>query len=122
MTAVAVDGTDATLVRLTVDATIPDGTMDATLAWSVPGSGVPIRDLAGNVASAFTASADRRSVEVTPDTTAPLVSSATVDGTVLRVVFDEPLDTGSIPAAPGGFTVSVSRERFDGHRLRGDRA
>ena len=107
--AVAVDSTDATRVRLTIDASIPDGTTDATLAWRVPGSGVPIRDLAGNVAAAFTDVNDRRSVGVAPDTTAPLVSSAAIDGTVLTVVFDEPLDSNSIPAAPGGFTVSVTR-------------
>ena len=59
VTAVAVDGTDATMVRLTVDAQIPDGTADATLAWSPPGSGAKIRDLAGNEPDAFTASGDR---------------------------------------------------------------
>ena len=121
VTAVAVDGTDATLVRLTVDATIPDGTTDATLAWSVPGSGVPIRDLAGNVAAPFTASADRKSVEVTPDTTAPTVTAAAIDGAVLSLTFDEPLDEGSVPAAPGGFTVTVTRDgsTVSGHTVTG---
>ena len=109
VTAVAVDGTDATMVRLTIDATIPDGTTDATLAWSVPGSGVPIRDLAGNIAAPFTDVNDRKSVSVAPDTTAPTVTGATIDGAALTVSFDEPLDPGSIPAAPGGLTVSVTR-------------
>ena len=121
VTAVAVDGTDATMVRLTVDAQIPDGTADATLAWSPPGSGAKIRDLAGNEPDAFTASGDRVAVSVTPDTTAPKLASARVDGAVMTLTFDEPLDRGSVPAAPGGFTVTVTRDGspVSGHTVNG---
>ena len=33
----------------------------------------------------------------------------TVDGAALKITFDEALDTSSVPAAPGGFTVTVTR-------------
>ena len=121
VTAVAVDGTDGTKVRLTVDAQIPDGTAGVTLAWSPPGSGAKVRDLAGNEPEAFTASGDRIDVSVTPDTTAPQVASARVDGAVMTLTFDEPLAEGSVPAAPGGFTVTVTRggNTVSGHTVSG---
>ena len=47
---------------------------------------------------------------VTPDTRAPEVSGMpTVDGATLKITFDEALDPSSVPAAPGGFTVTVTR-------------
>ncbi len=42
----------------------------------------------------------------TPDTTAPTVSSAAVNGTALTITYNENLDTNSVPA-PGQFTVTV---------------
>ena len=44
------------------------------------------------------------------DSTAPSFSSATVDGSTLKVVFNEDLDTGSVPA-PGDFDVQVAGSR-----------
>ena len=47
---------------------------------------------------------------MTPDTRAPeVLGIPTVDGATLVVTFDEALDTESVPAAPGGFTLTVSR-------------
>ena len=105
VTAVAVDGTDATKLRLTLDDRIADGTQNATLEYRPPSSGAKIRDAAGNDAEGFTGS-DAVAVSVTPDTTAPMVTGAAVDGARLRLTFDEPLNEASVPAAPGGFTVS----------------
>ena len=46
---------------------------------------------------------------MTPDTTAPVVDRVRINGATLTVTFDEPLDEGSVPAAPGGFIVTVTR-------------
>ena len=57
----------------------------------------------------------------TPDTTAPQFGSAAVSGTSLRLVYDEPLDTNSVPAPgaytvrAGGSTVSVSTVGISGN-------
>ena len=69
----------------------------------------PLRDAAGNEVETF---ADQAVVNETPDTTAPEFESATVDEQVLKVVFDEELDTGSVPA-PGDFHVTVDGARRD---------
>ena len=96
VTAVAVDGTDAAQLRLTLASAIADGTTDATLEYLPPSSGAKIRDLAGNDALAFPRTgadpADALPVSVTPDTTAPAVSGAAVNGATLVATFDEPLD------------------------------
>ena len=109
VTAVAVDGTDAAKLRLTLASTIADGTQDATLEYRPPSSGAKIRDAAGNDAERFTGN-DALAVSVTPDTTAPkLAGKPVVNGTRFTLAFDEPLDEGSVPAAAGGFTVTVIR-------------
>ena len=119
VTAVAVDGTDATKLRLTLADRIADGTQNATLEYRLP-SETKIRDAAGNGALAFTGS-DAVAVSVTPDTTAPMVAGAAVDGARLTLTFDEPLDEASVPAAPGGFTVTVTRDgnAVPGHTVTG---
>ena len=109
VTAVAVDGTDGTKMRLTMDAAIPDGTQDATLAWAPPRAGVPVRDLAGNAPERFDTSANWKDVSVTPDTAAPTLTQATVHGRALTLTFSEPLDEASRPAA-GQFTATVTRD------------
>ena len=82
---------------------------NVTLEYDPPGTGAKIRDAAGNGAAEI-ARADALDVTVTPDTRAPEVSGIpTVDGATLVVTFDEALDTASIPAAPGGLTLTVSR-------------
>ena len=107
VTAVALDGADATKLRLTISARIADGTQNVTLEYDPP-SGAKVRDAAGNDAEGFTGG-DALDVSVTPDTTAPTVASARIDGATLTVTFDEPLDESSVPGAPGGFTVTVTR-------------
>ena len=109
VTAVAVDGTDATKLRFTLASAIADGTQDVTLEYDPPDSGAKVRDAVGNDVEGFTGN-DAPDVSVTPDTTAPEVSGTpTVDGATLAVTFDEALDAASVPAAPGGFTVTVTR-------------
>ena len=105
VTAVAVDGTDATKLLLTIGKRIADGTQNVTLAYTPPSSGTKIRDKAGNDAGSFTGLA----VSVTPDTENPEVTGAGINGKVLTLKFDEPLDGNSLPAAPGGFRVTVTR-------------
>ena len=120
VSAVAVDGTDATKLRLTLASAIADGTQNATLEYRPPSSGAKVRDAAGNDAEGFTGS-DALAVTVTPDQRAPEVSGAAVDGTRLTLTFDEPLDEASVPAAPGGFTVTVTRDgnAVPGHTVSG---
>ena len=120
VTAVAVDGTDATKLRLTLAERIADGTQNATLEYRPPSSGAKIRDAAGSDAEDFTGS-DAVAVSVTPDTTAPMLAAAAVNGARLTLTFDEALDTASIPAAPGGFTVTVTRvdDAVPGHTVTG---
>ena len=120
VTAVAVDGTDATKLRLTLDDRIADGTQNATLEYRPPSSGAKVRDAAGNDAEDFTGS-DAVAVSVTPDTEAPMITAAAVNGARLRLTFDEPLNEASVPAAPGGFTVTVTRvdDAVPGHTVSG---
>ena len=108
VTAVAVDGTDGKTMRLTMDAAIPDGTQDATLAWAPPRAGVPVRDVAGNEPERFDEHPKWKDVSVTPDTAAPTLTGAEIRGRVLALTFSEPLDGTSTPAA-GQFTVTVTR-------------
>ena len=64
----------------------------------------PIQDLAGNDAMGFI----RQSVtNVTGDTTAPALVSATVNGAMLVLTYNEALDPGSVPAAGSPYTVLV---------------
>ena len=102
VTAVAVSGTTT---NLSLASPIPDGTQDAALEYNGRGN---IRDVAGNDAEGFTGS-DALDVMVTPDTTAPTVTTVVIDGATLTVTFDEPLDAASFPAVPGGFIVTVTR-------------
>ena len=105
VTAVSVSGSETVL---TLASGIADGTSDVTLEYTPP-SGAKVRDAAGNDATAITRG-DPLDATVTPDTRAPEVAgSPTVDGTSLKVTFDEALDSGSVPTAPGGFTVTVTR-------------
>ena len=73
------------------------------LSYTVPVSN-PVQDEDGNEAVALTGQAVTNN---TPDTTAPALSTATVDGTSLTLTYDETLDTASTPAA-GDFAVTVA--------------
>lgn len=61
----------------------------------------PIRDAAGNPAAALTGR------PVTWDATAPRLISATVDGSMLVLTYDEALDAGSVPAL-ADFMIDVA--------------
>ena len=106
VTAVAVSGSETVL---SLASAIANGTQSVTLEYAPPDTGAKIRDVVGNAAAAILRT-DPLDVTVTPDTRAPEVLGApTVDGATLAVTFDEALDAASVPAAPGGFTVTVTR-------------
>ena len=108
VSAVAVSGATTTL---SLASAIADGTANVKLEYTPPRSGAKIRDAAGNDAAAIPRD-DALAVTVPPDQRAPEVSGTpTVDGTTLTLTFDEALDTASVPAAPGGFTVAVTPGR-----------
>ena len=108
---VSVDGTDVDLAN-TDPVTVEGSTVTLTLAsavsagdtvtvsYSVPTSN-PVQDLIGTDAAAFT---DEAVTNVTADTTAPTVVSATVNGASLVIAFSEDLAAaGSL--ANESFTV-----------------
>ena len=74
-----------------------------TLSYAAPQSN-PIRDTSENNAGSLT---DESVTNETPDTTAPALSSATVNGAELVLTYDEDLDETSTPAA-GDFAVTVA--------------
>ena len=88
-----------TVVTLTLAAAVAAGAR-VTLDYTVPGDN-PIRDLAGNDAADFSGqfvgNADG-------DTRVPRIRYATVNGTTVKLVFDEGLDPASAPAGTR-FTV-----------------
>ena len=76
-----------------------------TLQYTKPGGDddVVLQDDDGNEVASF----KLRVQNVTTDSTAPTVASASVSGATLTVVFSEAMDADSIPAA-GAFAVDVS--------------
>ena len=106
--AVAISGL---VVTLTLASPVVFGD-DVTVSYTVPTGTdpTPIQDLAGNDAAAFTRTATNKTPEVvtpTPDTIPPKPTGAEVDGAVLKITFDEPLDTNSLPDG-GQFSVKVN--------------
>ena len=95
---VAVSGATVTLTLATAAAHGDTVTLD----YTPPASGA-IQDAAGNDAASLT---DRSVTNNTADTTAPALSSATVDGTALTLTYDEALDSASTPAT-SDFEVTV---------------
>ena len=100
--AVAVGGGRVATVTVTLAAAVAHGEA-VTVAYAKPGSD-PLRDLAGNEVAAF--SRQTAANDSAADDTPPAFSRAAVNGAVLRVVFDEPLDTGSAPAG-SAFTATA---------------
>ena len=96
---VAVSGS---AVTLTLSSAVTFG-QTVTLDYAVPDSN-PIRDAAGNAAAALT---DQPVANETRDTTAPVLTAATVDGATLTLTYDEALDADSTPAA-AAYTVTVA--------------
>ncbi|WP_294511086.1 SwmB domain-containing protein, partial [uncultured Intestinimonas sp.] len=98
VSSVAVSGTTVTLTM--ANAAVFSDTV--TISYT-PGTN-PIQDEAGNQADSLSGeSVTNNTVE--PDTTAPTLSSATIDGTSLVLTYDETLDESSTPDA-SDFTVS----------------
>ena len=85
-----------------------------TLAYTKPAAN-PLQDAAGNAVDTFTGQPVENNE---PDTTAPTVSSAEVNGTTLTITFNENLDTGSAPAG-SAFTVTATRTGSAARTLRG---
>ena len=101
---VTVGGNETTVAQVQVQGTLVGLVMPLTPAPDAavvitytPGTN-PIQDLAGNDAPAISS--------LLVDRTAPVLVSATVDGTALTLTYDEPLDEASVPP-PSRFTVLV---------------
>jgi len=106
ITSVTVDSTAKT-VTLTLGTAVVNG--DAvTISYADSSSGVnAIQDAAGNDAAAlnnFDVTNNTQAVVVT-DTTAPVIDTATIDGTSLVLTYNEALDDVNAPAA-SDFTVA----------------
>ncbi len=89
-------------VTLTLAAAVEHGNT-VSLSYTIPATN-PIQDAAGNDAAALSGQAVTND---TPDTTAPVLDTATVNGTSLVLTYDEDLDEDSVPAA-SDFTVTVA--------------
>ena len=76
-----------------------------TVSYAVPSGddAAPVRDGVGHLAESLT---DRSVTNGTPDTTAPTLERAVVNGATLTLTWNEELDTGSVPAG-SAFTVKV---------------
>ena len=90
----------STYVRLVVTPPVEAG-QSVQISYSVPSSN-PIQDLGGTSAGAYTS----RAVHNTTSVRAPVLSGASVDGSAVRLVYSEDLDTGSTPPA-SSFTFEV---------------
>ena len=104
---VTVDGTPAPVTEVEVNgATVTVTLVSAAESGQpvtfgyTPGA-QPLRDLAGNAADPI---AGGPAVNITADETPPVLQSATVDGTLVTLTYDEVLDAGSVPPA-GAFLV-----------------
>ncbi len=105
-------GTSTLVFDYTIQAGDNAATLDYTATNALTLNGGTITDPAANNAtltltspgSAGSLSANKSLVV---DTTAPTVTSRTVDGTTLDITYSEPLDPGSTPAG-SDFTVSVN--------------
>ena len=97
VTAVAVSGS---AVTLTLSPGVASG--DAISLDYTPGVG-PVQDVAGNDAASLSTAPV---ANTTADTTAPALSSASVDGTSLVLTYDEALDEASIPSS-AAFSVGT---------------
>ena len=93
-------------VTLTLASAVTAG-QTVTVGYTAPTTN-PIRDAAGNNAGNLTnRSVTNNTPGDTRDTTAPRLSTATVNGATLVLTYNEALDTGSRPAA-SAFTVTVA--------------
>ena len=99
LNAVGVSGTDVTL-------TLSPGVASVdTVTVSYTAGADPIQDTAGNDATNLVNELVTNSTPA-PDTTPPVLVSATVDGISLVLAYDEALDTGSVPVI-GDFSIDT---------------
>ena len=90
------------VVTLTLESAVTDtDTVEVSYSSTITN---PLQDLVGNDVANF---GPRRVTNNTPDTTPPAFSSATVNRTMLKVTFNETLDTGSVPPL-SAFTVKAN--------------
>ena len=114
--AVAVSGRTVTL---TLASAVAHGAA-VTVSYTAPATN-PIRDTDGNVAANLS---DRAVTNTTPDTTAPVLSAATIDGATLTLTYDEALDEDSVPARSAftveaaGSPVRVANVAVDGGKVK----
>ena len=95
---VAVSGSTVTLTLATAAA----HGQAVTVSYTAPSSN-PVQDANGNDAANLSR---RAAINNTPDTTAPALQTATVNGATLVLTYDEALDETSEPA-PGAYSVSL---------------
>ena len=96
--AVAISGS---AVTLTLSPAVTDG-QAVTVSYTAGTN--PVQDAAGNDAAALS---NQTVTNNTPDTTAPTLTTAAVNGASLVLTYNEALDTGSTPAATD-YTVTVA--------------
>ncbi|MEO0989189.1 MAG: SwmB domain-containing protein, partial [Cyanobacteria bacterium J06639_14] len=94
---------DGTTVSLTLDTAVAFG--DVVTVDYTPG-GTPVQDEAGNDAIALSAQAVTNNT-AEPDTIAPVLQTAVIDGMSLVLSYDEALDGASDPVV-GDYVVSVN--------------
>ena len=92
-------------VTVTLASAMVDGET-VTMGYTLPTVGNKLQDAAGNQAVAFSG----KTVTNNTDSTPPTVSSATVNGNLLTITFNEGLAAGS-SAATGDFFVTVGTSR-----------
>ena len=131
---ITIDGAKVTAIL--ASAVAAGETVTVAYRANAEGFGRKVRDLAGNLLADFSGQAV---ANVTGDNTAPTFDSATVNGAVLEITFNEDLDTTSKPigsrfgvaATQGGTTRHISGtfapgvdcgQGGDGHLGRGGRA
>ena len=95
-------------VTLTLASAVTRGqTVTITYDTSIAGTN-PIQDLAGNDAATFLTARAVTNNTPEPDTTAPSLVSATVNGATLVLTYDEALDPNSVPDSGNAWGVRVA--------------
>ena len=102
VTAVGFKSGDAKLVELTLSPAVTAGDSGITVSYTQGNDANPLQDLAGNRAANLSG---HQVTNVTGDTTAPTVQSATVNRSTLTLTFNEALKTTNAPGATR-FTVA----------------
>ena len=102
-------GTGLDSVMLSLDAAAPVGRGQiVTVSYAVPATGMPIADVAGNRAAAFTdVPAVNNSTVANTAPPVPLRAAVPASGGSLTLTFNEDLDTGDGLPPAGAFTVEA---------------